>query len=316
MVAGARPELDSEGGEIMKIDMSRRGFVRSVGAAVSLGSLGSIASLAFAQSGITANEVVDRIRKKLAGEGVVWSPSAFDGFHLGDPNTIVTGVATTFQPTLSVLQRATAAGRNLVVCHESTYWDGFDPVESLRNDPVCRAKIRFGEQHKMVVWRIHDHWHRRKPDPIFMGLARKLDWVQYYDAENRPRHYSIPEMSLAEAARHIQQRLGTQNVVVVGDPNLRVRTIGDCAHVLSSVLPALRLYDVALVGETPEHDTFEYVRDAVALGHKKAVLMISHEGLEEWGMEACAEWLKPLVPEVPVQWVSSGEPFRVPAIRI
>jgi hypothetical protein len=43
------------------------------------------------------------------------------------------------------------------VCHESTYWDGFDPLVVMRNDPVCQAKIRFGEEHKMVVWRIHDH---------------------------------------------------------------------------------------------------------------------------------------------------------------
>jgi putative NIF3 family GTP cyclohydrolase 1 type 2 len=239
----------------------------------------------------------------------------FDGFHLGDPGSVVTGAATTFQPTLSVLQRASASGKNLVICHESTWWDGFDPYESLRNDFVCRAKVRFAEEHYMAVWRIHDHWHRRKPDPIFLGLARKLDWAQYYDMESKPRRYTIPEKSLEEVSRHIQQRLGTQNLVVAGDRGMTVRTVGDCAHVLSSVLPALQTCDVALVGETPQHDTFEYVRDAIALGHKKAVVMISHEALEEWGMEACAEWLKPIVPEVPVQWISSGDPFRVPVIR-
>lgn len=288
--------------------ITRRRFVQAAGIAAAAGAS------AEAQPGITAAVVVDRIKSKLAAEGVVWGPSAFDGFHLGDPNTIVTGIATTFQPTLNVLQRAAASGKNFVVCHESTYWDGFDPVESLRNDAVCQAKIRFGEQHKMAVWRIHDHWHRRKPDPIFIGLARKLDWAAYYDAEIRPRRYAIPEMSLEEVASHIQRRLGTQNVVVVGDRDLRVKTIGDCAHVLSSVLPALHACDVALVGETPQHDTFEYVRDAVALGYKKGVVMISHEGLEEWGMESCAAWLKPLVPEVPVQWLSTGDPFQVPTL--
>jgi hypothetical protein len=29
-------------------------------------------------------------------------------------------------------------------------------------------------------------------------------------------------------------------------------------------------------------------------------------------MQACAEWLKPLVPELSVEWMSSGDPFRVP----
>jgi putative NIF3 family GTP cyclohydrolase 1 type 2 len=263
---------------------------------------------------MSASQVVERIKERLAAEGVVWGPSSFDGFHLGDPDTLITGIATTFQPTLDVLQRAAAAGKNLVISHESTWWDGFDPYESLVNDPVCRAKVQFGEQHKMVVWRIHDHWHRRKPDPIFIGLAKKLAWADYYDAVNRPRHYTIPEMTLEQVGRHIQNRLGTKNVVVVGARDLKVRTVGDCAHVLSSVLPSLRLYDVALVGETPQHDTYEYVRDAMALGESKGVVMISHEALEEWGMEICAEWLKPLVPELPVEFVPAGDPFRVPRV--
>ena len=290
--------------------VTRRRLLQSAGVAA------AAASGILAQPAITAAQVVERIKRKLADEGLAWGPSAFDGFHLGDPNTAVLGIATTFQPTLSVLQRAAAAGRNFVVCHESTYWDGFDPVESLKNDSVCQAKIRFGEQHQMAVWRIHDHWHRRKPDPIFTALARKLDWSAYYDADSKPRRYTIPEMTLEDVARHVQRRLGTQNVVVVGDRSLRVTTIGDCAHILSSVLPALRTCDAALVGETPQHDTFEYVRDAISLGLRKGLVMISHEGLEEWGMEACAEWLAPLVPGLPVQWIPTGDPFQVPAIRI
>lgn len=286
--------------------MTRRRFVGTLGAVAAASAQG--------RATVTAAQVVERIKKKLAEEGVVWGPSNFDGFHLGNPDTAVTGIATTFQPTLSVLQRAAAAGKNFVVCHESTWWDGFDPYESLVKDPVCQAKVRFGEEHKMVVWRIHDHWHRRKPDPIFVGLAGKLGWAEYYDAVNRPRHYTIPEMSLEQVARHIQSRLGTRNVVVVGLRDLKVKTVGDCAHVLSSVLPSLRLYDVALVGETPQHDTFEYVRDALALGERKGVIMISHEGLEEWGMELCAGWLKPLVPELPVEWIPTGDPFLVPSL--
>lgn len=88
MVASARAELDTED-RGMKSPLTRRGFV---------GALASATPLALAQHRITANDVVDRIKKKLAGEGVVWGPSAFDGFHLGDPNTTVTGIATTFSP--------------------------------------------------------------------------------------------------------------------------------------------------------------------------------------------------------------------------
>jgi putative NIF3 family GTP cyclohydrolase 1 type 2 len=292
----------------MNTPISRRGFAQTIGGALAV-------STVRAQVPLTAAQVVERIKKKLAEEGVVWGPSNFDKFHLGDPDISVNGIATTFQPTLDVLQRALAAKKNFVVVHESTFWDGFDPVEVMLHDPVCQAKIRSAEANHMAVWRIHDHWHRRRPEPVFTGLARKLGWSSYYDADSRPRRYQIPEMSLDAVARHIQRQLGTQNVVVVGDPGLRVKTIGDCAHVLSSVLPALRTCDVALVGETPQFDTFEYLRDAMSLGMKKGVVMISHQGLEEWGMEVCAAWLRPLVPEVSVEWMSSADPFQVPPIR-
>jgi putative NIF3 family GTP cyclohydrolase 1 type 2 len=294
--------------------ISRRSLAQAVGIAVAAGPA-SYRAVAQKQGEITASQVVERIKKKSAEQGVVWGPSSFDGFHLGDPDTVVTGVATCFQSSFSVLRRAAAAKRNFVISHESTFWDGFDPVEVMLQDPVCQAKIQFAERNKMVVWRIHDHLHRRRPEPIFTALATKLGWSSYYVPDSRPRQYTIPEMTIEEVARHIQNRLGTQNVVVVGDRNLRVRTIGDCVHVLSTVLPAMRSCDVALVGETAQYDTFEYVRDAVTLGLKKGLIMISHEGLEEWGMQEYVDWLRPIVPEVPIAWISSGDPFRVPVIR-
>jgi putative NIF3 family GTP cyclohydrolase 1 type 2 len=298
----------------MQNHVSRRRFIQWISTAVAAGS--GVGSRSSAEEKITALQVVGRIEAKLASEGVAWRSSHFDGFHLGDPTAPVTGIATTFQPSLDVLQRAAAQQKNFVICHESTFWDGFDPVQVMSGDPVHEAKIEFAREHRMVVWRIHDHWHRIKPDPIFMGLARKLDWVPYYDSSTWPGHYAIPETSLEQLARHIQARLNTSNVVVVGDRTLPVKTIGDCSHILSSVLPALQTYDVALVGETPEHDSFEYVRDAVALGEKKGLVMISHEALEEWGMEDFAAWLKPIVPELPVVWVGTGDPFEVPPVRL
>jgi putative NIF3 family GTP cyclohydrolase 1 type 2 len=301
-------------GKDMDNHVSRRRFIRWMSTAVAAGT--GVGGRSSAQEKLTALQVVERIKAKLATEGVAWRSSHFDGFHLGDPETTVTGIATTFQPGLDVLQRAATQQKNFVICHESTFWDGFDPIQVMTGDPVHKAKIQFAREHRMVVWRIHDHWHRIKPDPIFMGLARKLEWTPYYDSSSWPGHYSIPETPLEEVARDIQTKLNTLNVVVVGDRNLPVRTIGDCSHILSSVLPALHSYDVALVGETPQHDTFEYLRDAVALGEKKGLVMISHEALEEWGMEDFAAWLKPIVPELPVRWVGTGDPFEVPPVRL
>jgi putative NIF3 family GTP cyclohydrolase 1 type 2 len=291
---------------------SRRQFVQWVGSALAMGA--RLTTPALAQRKITATEVVERIKSKLAAEGVVWRPSYFDGFHLGDPEIAVQGIAVTFEPTLDVLHRASMRGKNLVICHESTFWDGFDPPQLMVNDPVHKLKIRFAQQNNMAVWRIHDHWHRRRPDPIFMGLAHQLEWGDFYDLTTQPHHFNLPEMPLEAVARHVQLKLESQNVVVVGEPDLPVRTVGDSIHVLATVLPALHSCDVALVGETPEHDSFEYVRDALALGEKKGLIMISHERLEEWGMRDFVPWVEPLVPDVPLEWISTGDAFQVPVI--
>src|SRR5579872_763059 len=102
----------------MGTGFTRREFARTAGSVVSAAAaiLGSGPSMA--QAKLTAADVVDRIKKKLAAEGVVWGPSAFDGFHLGDPQIKVTGVAATFEPTLDVLKRALAVKKNFVISHE------------------------------------------------------------------------------------------------------------------------------------------------------------------------------------------------------
>ena len=63
-------------------------------------------------AGVTAQEIVDRIRKNI---GVEWSSETVDTFKAGDPSTVVTGVVTTSMATLDVLQKAVQAGAN---CHK------------------------------------------------------------------------------------------------------------------------------------------------------------------------------------------------------
>ena len=55
----------------------------------------------------------------------------------------------------------------------------------------------------------------------------------------------------------------------------------------------------------------EYFRDAVALGQKKGLIVLPHEGAEEAGMEECARWLRNFVTEIPVQFIASGDPFWI-----
>jgi hypothetical protein len=40
-------------------------------------------------------------------------------------------------------------------------------------------------------------------------------------------------------------------------------------------------------------------------------VLINHVASEQAGMRYCADWLKPIVPEVPVEFIASQEPFWI-----
>ena len=77
---------------------------------------------------VTAREVVARIQQHV---GVAWHAETVDTFKAGDPDTPVTGIAVTMMATLDVLQRATAAGKNLVITHEPTFYNHLDKLDEV-----------------------------------------------------------------------------------------------------------------------------------------------------------------------------------------
>jgi hypothetical protein len=89
---------------------------------------------------LTAREVVARIQKQV---GVPWQSDTVDTFKAGNPDAPVSGIAVTMMATLDVLQRAAAAGDNLIVTHEPTFFDHLDVSDQLPEkeaDPVLVAK--------------------------------------------------------------------------------------------------------------------------------------------------------------------------------
>jgi putative NIF3 family GTP cyclohydrolase 1 type 2 len=299
--------------------MNRRTF----GAALSAGLLGPAFAEPAPAAPLTAGEVIDRVKKQLAARGVTWQerpagpsgaagPATVDTYKLGDPATPVTGVATCWQSTFEELRKAAARKLNLIITHEPTFWNHLDETQAVQEDPVYRAKREFAEQHRMVIWRFHDHWHRVKPDPIAAALGRRLGWERSGSGSGFDALYVLPHTTLAAAARQVQERLGTRCVRIVGDPQQPVSRVAVAAHMLSSCLRAMRNADAVLMCEPREFDTFEYSRDALRLGQGRGIMGISHDRTEEWGMrEPCAGWIRSFVPEVPVEPVAVDDWFWV-----
>ncbi len=275
-----------------------------------------LAALAGGQpnEGVTARQVVDRIKEHA---GVAWRSNTVDTIKAGDPETRVTGIATTMMATFDVLQRAAAAGRNLIITHEPTFYGHLDQTAAFEreNDAVWREKQAFIKQHNLVIFRFHDHWHARRPDGILSGMARALEWQRYGNA-GAPGLFVLPETSLEKLAAGIQKRLGVRVLRVVGDPRMTVSRIAlnPGAAGFPSHRRMLQRDDVQvlIVGEVPEWETIEYVVDAAAQGRGKALILLGHIPSEQAGMEECAAWLRSFIPEAPVEFIPSTEPFWTP----
>ncbi len=292
----------------MQTRITRRHFGSVIGTGIIAASPATRTVAASAQSSkLSAGQIVDRLKQQLASENVIWKEPTSDTFKFGDPDTAVRGIATTFMSTLDVFQRAVAANLNLIISHEPTFWNHQDETDQFADDPVFLAKRRFAQENDLVVWRFHDFWHRRQPDPIFAALAQQLRWEPVSGGRLR---YTIPTTTLEELGRQVQERLRTRNVRIVGDPQLRVTQLAMTAHRLASCARLLTDNDAILMGEPREFDTFEYFRDTAELGLRKGLIAVSHERLEEWGMlKPCAEWVQSAVPEVPVQALSARESY-------
>ena len=198
--------------------VSRRGFNAFLGAGVATLAAGELHAAT-----LSAGEVIARIRANL---GIPWNEKSYrDTFKIGGPETRVTGIASTFMSNLDVLQRARAAGLNLVISHEPTFWSDADLVEPVARDPLFRHKLEFATRNNMAVWRIHDHWHARRPDGIFEGWNRALGWEQYLQP-GAARRWVIPSTTLGAVSRHIATSLKSRSVRVIGDPALPVTRVG------------------------------------------------------------------------------------------
>jgi putative NIF3 family GTP cyclohydrolase 1 type 2 len=275
---------------------------------------------------VTAQEVVDRIKKNV---GVDWKQETVDTFKAGDPSTAVTGIVTTALASLEVLGSAVKAGANLIVTCEPTFFAkadtpapparrGFGPPDIPPSppspDPVFSAKDAFIKKHNLIVWRFSDHWRLHKPDPFAQGLVNALGWSKFAGAGD-PGHLSLTETSLDTLVSHVKKSLKSRGGMrIVGDPQLRVQKVAllPLSTPIQSSLKTLPDADVIIAGEVREWESVEYVRDTVALGGKKALILVGRIVSENQGMQVCAQWLKTVVPEVASTWVPVGDPYWRP----
>ena len=258
---------------------------------------------------MTGREVVERIKQNL---GAPWREDSYrDTFKLGNPDSTVRGIATTVIVTYDVIQRAHAAGLNMVIAHETTFWNDRDETKDLLDNALYKEKVAFAVDHDMIIWRMHDHMHVMQPDYTVVGSLRSIGVKGGEKSGVRPGILTIPEMTLGEFAAQVKRLTGSRAFRCVGDPSAKVSKI-----LLGPGYGTPRMtaeVDVVIGGEQQEadgqFDNAEYVADATSLGIPKGLILLGHVISEQPGMEDLAHWLEGFIPDVPVRFVPAEEPF-------
>ena len=279
-------------------------------------------------------ELIEQIQKNV---GVPWQSQRPDGYSdgilIGDPETAVTGIATTCTPSLDVLRLAAAKGMNVIVCREAptysqgerspAYWrEGPAPAkEALDKDPVWQAKQEFIASHNLTLLRFFDNWDARETDGQLKGLAEALNWDRYHSPLRRAKtpyvpedcYFNLPAMSLTNLAASIKKSLRLRAVRVIGNPAAPVRKVA-LAHGLVLIPQIEKILrepdvDVIVAGDTVEWEGAPYMQDLVTAKMAKGMILIGNEASEEPGSGEVASWLKTFIHGIPIEWTPAGEPF-------
>jgi putative NIF3 family GTP cyclohydrolase 1 type 2 len=258
---------------------------------------------------LTAEQVIAAIIKQ-TGSNII--PNTVDVIKEGDPKTQVTGIISCMFATMDVLKQAVAKKCNLIIVHEPLYYNHLDETKTLQNDEVYLEKRRFIIDHKLVIWRFHDYIHSMKPDGIVTGMVAKLGWKNYV-SQGSTNQFVLPETTLKELLKNLKQIFPKNAFYVIGNPEMKLSNVrlavgapGSTTHIR---LLEDKKIDVLLAGESPQWETYEYMRDAVSQGRNKAVIFLGHISSEEAGMDYCSTWLKGFIKDVPVYFVESGPSF-------
>ncbi len=260
---------------------------------------------------LTIQNLVDRILQDIPGAPL---EETVDTFKCGDPSQEVQGVVTTFLASYEVIQKAVALDANLIITHEPTYYNHLDEVDdALADNSIYQAKRRMLDEHGIVVWRFHDHWHRHQPDGIMAGVVQQLGWETYLESPDASI-FTVPATSLRDLITEVKAKLAIETVRVVGDlgmPCQRVALlVGSPPAKWQLMTLAREDVDVLLTGEVNEWETSEAARDAIAQGQSKALVVLGHANSEEPGMAYLVSWLNARFPDIPVTHVPVGDAFQ------
>ena len=132
-----------------------------------------------------------------------------------------------------------------------------------------------------------------------------MGWTKYKAGDDALR-YEVPAITLEALASQLKKTLGTRGGIrAIGDRTMTVRKIGLLPGytMIQASIAMMPGVDVIVTGEVQEWESATYAQDVAFAGVKKGFISIGRVVNEAPGMQVCADWLKTIVPEVPVRFI-------------
>lgn len=218
-------------------------------------------------------------------------PGAMNGIQVEHTGP-VTSCAVAVDASMRTIERAIAAGANLLIVHHGLFWSGMQPLRGRFYE-----RVRLLLQHDLAVYASHlplDLHPTLGNNPLMaraLGLEPSAPFARFQDiAVGVMGECDIETTTLAERARALAEREGGALVAVGVTPGRRTRRWALCtgAGASSDTLreAAAAHVDTLIVGEGPHHTAVE----AQELGI--AVLYAGHYATETFGVRALGEELQ------------------------
>lgn len=299
---------------LKKID--RRSFVGSTIAALSAATFSFKSDAAYSNNAddtilsLTVQDIINLVLKNVAGAPFA---QTVDTLKAGKADQVVTGIVTTMFATIKVIQTAIELNANFIIAHEPAFYNHHDDTTVFENDSVYKYKRDLLDRNSIAIWRCHDYIHSLHPDGVLTGVLATLGWEKFYDPLN-PMIITIPPSPLEKVVEYLKEKIGAPHVKVCGvlsQSCSRIALMPGAAGGRRQIQIVMDQHpDLLVCGEISEWETVEYIRDALASGASRSLVVLGHALSEEPGMKWMAGWLAPQVQALKVTHVASGDPFR------
>lgn len=272
------------------------------------------------------NEIIQMIKAKHRG---VWDgkmineATSRDQILYGDPNVECKGIVTTCFASADVIRKAHALGANLIICHESLFWNHGDHTDWLKDNKTFQAKKQLLDATEIVVWRNHDYIHSgievdgTWTDGIFYGVMQEMGWEKYLACSiENPKYFEFKDATVASIANEIMEKMGLKSLRIVGNTTGKIRNLLFVSHLISridnQVLSQMDEQDIdaIITMEMVDFTVNEYVRDSTMLSNPKTIFAVGHFNTEEPGMKYFAKYLPNMIGnDYQIHYVQSGDVF-------